>query len=196
MFARTLVLFAIALVPLQSLAHSFNATPGAWQMSVSTLVVGNPLPPEVLESMPPEKRAKVEAAMKARAAKPITFTHKVCVTQKNVDQDRIIKSAEEDSQCTRKVLSKSATKLVMEQICPEPHASTAQMTIEAQTPETLSASIVRVRGDGKGKVNLDVRGCWLGPGCTGIADDDSMGELLPQRRRSRQPDSGSATESL
>lgn len=175
MFARTLVTFAIALaagIPRQTLAASFNAKPGAWQMSVSTLIVGNPLPPEVLESMPPEKRAKVEAAMKARAAKPITLTHKVCVTQKNLDQDRIIKSGEEDSQCTRKVLSKSATKLVMEQICPEPRASTSQITIEALTPETLSASVARVRGDGKGKVKLDVKGFWLGPDCAGLEDDD------------------------
>jgi hypothetical protein len=175
MFVRTLVTITVALavaIPLQSLAASFNAKPGAWQMSMNTLIVGTPLSPEVLATMPPEKRAKVEKAMKERAAKPITLTHKICVTQENLDQDRIIESEKEDSKCTRKVLSKSETRLVMEQICPEPHASTAQMTIEAKTPETLSANIVRVRGDGKGKVLMDVTGFWLGPNCAGIKDDD------------------------
>lgn len=172
MFARTLITIAVALVPLPSLADTFDAKPGAWQMSVSTLLVGNPLPQEALDSMPPEKRAKVEAAMKSRAGKSVTITQKVCLTQKQLEQDRIVKFGENDTECTRNIVSKSATKLVMEQTCPEPHASTSHMTIEAQTPETLSASVVRVRGDGKGKVNLDVKGFWLGPDCAGLKDDD------------------------
>jgi hypothetical protein len=177
MIAKAWITIAAALalalgVPLQALAASFNVKPGAWQMSMSTLLVGNPLPPEVLESMPPEKRARVEEAMKARAGKPVTITHKACVSQKDLDQDRIIQADKNDGQCTRKILSKSATSLVMEQTCPEPHASTTQMTIEAKSPEALSANIVRVRGDGKGKVTVDVKGFWLGPDCAGIKDDD------------------------
>jgi len=176
MFSRSLITIAAALalalgVPLQTFAASFNVRPGAWQMSMSTLLVGNPLPPEALASMPPEKRARVEEAMKARAGKPVTITHKACVSQEDLDQNRIIQADKNDNQCTRKVLSKSASRLVMEQTCPEPHASTTQMTIEAKTPETLSANIVRVRGDGKGKVTVDVKGFWLGPDCAGIKDD-------------------------
>jgi integrase len=94
MFVRTLVTIAIALgagIPLQAFAASFDAKPGAWQMSMTTLIVGNPLPPEALESMPPEKRAKVEEAMKARAGRPITITQKTCVSQKDLDQDRIVR---------------------------------------------------------------------------------------------------------
>ena len=175
MFARTLVTIAFALIvgiPLQTFAASFNAKPGAWQISMNTLIVGTPLSPEVLATMPPEKRAKVEKAMKERAAKPVTYSHKICVTQEDLDQDRIIESDRGDHKCTRKVVSKSATRIVMEQICPEPHAFTSQMTIEAKTPESLSADIVRVRDDGKGKVLMDVKGFWLGPNCAGLKDDD------------------------
>ena len=177
MYSRPLITIAAALalalgIPSQTLAASFNVKPGAWQMSMNTLVVGNPLPPEALASMPPEKRAKVEEAMKARAGKPVTITQKTCVSKEDLDQDRIIQSDRDDGQCTRKVLSKSATRLVMEQACPEPHASTTQMTIEAKSPEALSANIVRVRGDGKGKITVDVKGFWLGPDCAGIKDDD------------------------
>jgi Protein of unknown function (DUF3617) len=175
MFARTLIATAVALaagIPLQTFAESFNAKPGAWQMSMTTLIAGNPIPPEALANMPPEKRAKVEEAMKARAGRPITITQKTCVSQKDLDQDRIIRSMKDDSNCTRNVLSRSASRMVMEQTCPEPQASTSQMTIEATTPESLSASIVRVRGDGKGKVLIDVKGFWLGPSCAGIKDDD------------------------
>lgn len=175
MSAKMLGTIAVALavcISLQTLAASFNAKPGAWQMSMNTLIVGTPLSPEVLATMPPEKRAKVEKAMKERAAKPVTRSHQACVTQEDLDQDRIIESDRGDNKCTRKVVSKSETRIVMEQICPEPHASTSQMTIEATTPETLSANIVKVRGDGKGKVLMDVKGFWLGPNCAGIKDDD------------------------
>jgi len=174
MFARTPIMIAIAFaasLPLQSPAASFDAKPGAWQMSMNTLIIGNPLPPEALASMPPEKRAKVEKAMKERAARPVTISHKTCVTKEDLDRDRIIPSDKDDGRCTRKVLSRSATRIVMEQICQEPNSSTSQMTIEASTPESLSANIVRVRGDGKGKVLIDVKGFWLGPNCTGIKDD-------------------------
>ena len=175
MFARTLITIAVALaaaLPLRTLADSFNVKPGAWRMSMSTLIVGNPLAPEALASMPPEKRAKVEKAMKERAAKPLIYSREACVTQKDLDQGRIVPSYTDDSKCTRKVVSRSATKLVMEQFCPEPHAATSQMTIEAKTPESLSANMVRVRGDGKGKVLADVKAYWLGPSCAGIKDDD------------------------
>ena len=175
MIARTLVARVVALaacIPMQTFAASLNAKPGAWQMSMNTLIVGTPLTPEVLATMPPEKRAKVEKAMKERAAKPVTFSYKTCVTKEDLDQDRIIESEKEERTCTRKVVSRSATRMVMEQICPEPHASTSQITIEAKTPESLSANIVRVRGDGKGKVLVDLKGFWLGPSCAGLKNDD------------------------
>ena len=46
------------------------------------------------------------------------------------------------------------------------------MTIDAKSPETLSASIVRVRADGKGKVLMDVKGYWLGASRAGIKGVD------------------------
>ena len=175
MITRTLIATAVVLAAghsLQTFAASFDAKAGAWQMSMNTLIVGNPLPPEALESMPPEKRAKVEKAMKERAGRAVTISHRACVTKEDLDQDRIIPTEKDDGQCTRKVLSRSATRIVMEQFCHEPNASTSQMTIEAVSPESLSANIVRVRGDGKGKVLIDVKGFWLGPSCAGIKDED------------------------
>ena len=175
MSAKTLVTIAVALAvgaPLHALAASFNAKPGAWELTISTLVAGNPIPPEALANLPPEKRAKIEETMKARAGKPSTHTYKTCISQKELDQDRIIKSENDDSKCARKVLSKSATKLVMEQACPAPHASTSQMTIEAKTPENLMASIDMVQGGASGKVHVDMKGHWLGASWAGIREKD------------------------
>ena len=115
MLAKTLVTIAVALatgLPLQTFAASFNAKPGAWQMSMNTLIVGTPLPPDVLATMPPEKRAKVEKAMKERAGRAVTISHRACVTKEDLDQDRIIPTEKDDGRCTRKVLSRSATRHV------------------------------------------------------------------------------------
>lgn len=175
MFAKTLVTIAVALAvgtPLCALAESFNAKPGAWEMTITTLTTGNPMPPAALANMPPEKRAKIEETMKARAGKPSTHTYKSCVSQKDLDQNSIVKSENEDNKCTRKVLSKSATKIVMEQTCPASHASKSQMTIEAKTAENLVASMDMMQGGAGGKVHVDMKGHWLGASCAGIREKD------------------------
>jgi hypothetical protein len=169
MFSRTLLAALIACVPLHALAASFDVKPGTWQMSLTTTIAGKPIPEEALESMPPDKRARAEEALKKRSGKPITISQKACVSQKDLDQDRIIHAVKQDKNCTRNVVSRSSTKLVIEQTCPEPYASTAQMTIEAQTPETLIATIDLVRAEAKGNIHLDVKGHWLSESC---ADDD------------------------
>jgi hypothetical protein len=175
MYSRTLLTITVALVlgtPLRALAESFDVKPGTWQMSLTTLIAGKPIPQEALESMPADKRAMVEEALKKRAGKPLTISQKTCVSQKDLDQDRILHAVKEDKNCARNILSRSATKLVMEQTCPEPYASTAQMTIEAATPETLTATIDLVRAEAKGKIHLDVKGHWLAESCEGAKDDD------------------------
>lgn len=170
MFARILATTAVALaagVPVCALAESFNAKTGAWEMTVTTTTTGNPLSPSMLADMPPEKRAKVEQAMKERDGKPITTSYKTCITQKELDQDHFINS-EDNVQCTKKVLTKSATKLVLDQTCPPPHASTGRATIEAKTPERLLGTIDTVQGGATGKAHVEIRGKWLAASCEGV----------------------------
>ena len=175
MVSRTLLTIAVALIaglPLHAPAESFDVKPGTWQMSLTTAIAGKPIPQEALDSLPTDKRAKAEEALKKRAGKPITISQKACVSQKDLDQDRIIRAMKEDKNCTRNILSKSATKLVMEQTCPEPYASTARMTMEAQTPESFTATVDLVRAEGQGKIHLDVKGQWLSEQCADTTDED------------------------
>lgn len=65
--------------------HPLDVKPGQWETTVSGQVTGLPsLPPEVLNKMPPEQRAKVEAAMGARGAKPIVNSN--CMTKEKLQQ--------------------------------------------------------------------------------------------------------------
>jgi hypothetical protein len=172
MFSRNLLRCAVAVavaIPLYALAGSFNAKPGAWEITMTTLTQGSLIPPEALANMPPERRAQIEKTMQARSGKPITHVRKSCVTQEKLDEDNFIKD-DDEGQCKRKIISKSATKLEFERTCPAPHALTMKMIIEVRTPESFAGSMDIVQSGG-GKVHGDIKGRWLGASCAGIKDD-------------------------
>lgn len=154
-----------------ALADSLNAKLGAWEMTSTSTTSGTLIPPDTLAQMPPERRAQVEAAMKARSGKPHSFTTKECLTKEDLDLNRILKDEDEDEglQCTTKVMSKSSSKLVMERTCPAPRASTTHSSFEAKSPDTIAGSIDMIRA-GAGKVHVDIKGRWLGASCAGIKD--------------------------
>ncbi len=62
-------------------AESFNAKPGAWEMTFSGLSTGTMIPPDVLAKMPPEQRARIEQSMQARSGKPGSRSTKSCITK-------------------------------------------------------------------------------------------------------------------
>ena len=152
-------------------AESFNAKPGAWEMTFSGLSTGTMIPPDVLAKMPPEQRARIEQSMQARSGKPGSRSTKSCITKEDLDQNRIIKEEEDEDEpgCATKVVSKSPRKMVLERSCPSPRPSISRMTMEAKTPETLAATIDMDRA-GSGTVHIDIQGRWLGTSCAGNAD--------------------------
>ena len=81
------------------------------------------------------------------------------MTKEDLDQNRIIKGEEDEEQpeCATKVLSKSPGKLVLERSCPPPRASVTHMTMEAQTPETIVASIDMERAQDQAQFTLTSR---------------------------------------
>lgn len=173
MLRKNLFRCAVAVVlavPFYSSADIFNVKPGAWEITSTTATSGSMMPPDVLAKMPPEQRAKMEATMNARAGKPTSHVTKSCVTQKDLDEDRMTKT-DDDKSCTRKIISKSATKLVIEQTCAAPKPSKMTLTQEAKTPESVVVSMDMVQGASGGKVHVDMVGRWLGASCKGIDKD-------------------------
>ena len=170
MFPKKLLQCVVAVMvalPLYGFADSFNVKPGAWEMTTTTTSTGSVMPAEALAKMSPEQRAKVEQAIQASSGKPTTRVDKHCVTQNDLDEDRLFKSTHEN-QCTRKIVAKSATRIVLEQTCAAPSASTATITIETQSPDSLTTTVDFVRGGGDWKMHLESHGRWLGDSCAGI----------------------------
>ncbi|UVT14331.1 MAG: DUF3617 domain-containing protein [Nitrospira sp.] len=165
--------FVIPCVMPDAQAESLNVKPGAWEMTVTTVASGMKLSPEMSARMTPQQRTQMEQMMKAREGKPHTTTAQSCITKVDVAHDRIIKEMEEEDDdevpCKIKVISKSSSKLALDQICPGPPPSTTHFTIEAKTTESLAATGDREQS-GSGKVHMDIIGRWLGAGCSGIDD--------------------------
>ena len=170
MIARTLATIAVAAAlasPLSAVAEAFNAKPGAWEITVTTTTTGIPISPGALAEMPAEKRAQLEKTLKEQDGKPIVNSYKTCITQDELDQNHFINS-KDNAQCTKKVLAKSPTKLVLEQTCPPPRGSTGTATIEARNPESLTTVIDTTPSGASGKAHVDIKGKWLGASCEGI----------------------------
>ena len=169
MFERMLFA-AVALamgLPLCAHAESFNAKPGAWEVTVTTTTTGIPIAAAALAELAPDKRAQIEKMLKEQDGKPSVNSYKTCITQDELDQNHFINS-KDNAQCTKKVRSKSPVKLVLEQICPPPSGSTGTATIEAKNPESLTTVIDTVPSGATGKAHVDIKAKWLGASCEGI----------------------------
>jgi len=165
---RCAAVFAIA-TPLFAFADSLNMKTGTWEITMTTVTTGMPIPPEALDRMLPEQRAKVEEAMRARAGKARSHVTKSCVTQNDLDQNLLLKSADAN-RCKKKIISKSSRKIAFQQTCTPPRASTSNVKIEAKTPERIAASMDIVQEGASGKIHVDIRGRWLSTGCAAIKD--------------------------
>jgi hypothetical protein len=164
--SRTTVLTIALATPLLSFAAALNTKTGAWEMTTTTVRTGSMIPADVLAKMPPEQRAKMEATMKAREGQNKTRVRQHCVKQADLDQNRMLES-DDDAKCSRKIISSSSSKLVLERHCPAPHASKVHMTMESASPDKIVASIDVTQGT-TGKVHMDIKGRWLGASCAGI----------------------------
>jgi hypothetical protein len=158
------ILFAIAAVTLSSFAQAdgFDIKTGAWEVTSATAMSGTPIPKEALDKMQPAQRAKMEAAMAARAGKTNSHTTTTCVTKQELDRGQLLKS--EGANCTRKVVAQTARHYEMEETCTGLEPWKTHAKFDAKSAESYTAVIDRQNGD-RGKVHVEMTGRWLGAAC-------------------------------
>ena len=158
------VLPAVAAVTLSPLSHAgaFDIKTGAWEVTSTTAMSGIPIPKDALDKMPPAQRAKMEAAMAARAGKANSHTSTTCVTKLDLERGQLLKS--EDAKCTRIVISQTASRYEMEETCTGPDPSKTHAKFDAKSSESYMAIMDRQQGDG-GKVHVEMSGRWLSAAC-------------------------------
>jgi hypothetical protein len=144
-------------------ANGLNVKTGLWEVTYTSKIEGSLIPKSVLDSMPPDRRAKMEQAMAARAAAP-PKTHKsqTCVTAEDLAKGAF--DAEPDANCKNTLVSQNATHQEVKFECMEDgEARTGDMTVDALSNESMKGNIEIVTGNGK--VTTQLSGKWLGAKC-------------------------------
>jgi hypothetical protein len=178
---RTKFIFALIICSSLNLWAADKATPlnikeGLWEMTVTHSMTGMPtpaIPPETLAKMPPEQRARVEAAMKQRGmGGPATDIHKECITKEKLekqmafDENRKDKDRDQDKDCTRTIVNSTGSKLEMKFHC-EQSSTDGSLLLEAVTSDSVKGSMHSVTNSHGRSMNIDLTfsSRYLGPVC-------------------------------
>jgi hypothetical protein len=114
---RNIVLLFVLLFPMMSWAadQPIDIKPGLWEITMTSQTSGVPPIPN-LDQMTPEQRARIEAAMKGLAG-PRTTTARKCITRDDIQKAIAEASSGKNNSCSPKLVSSSASKLVLRVDC-------------------------------------------------------------------------------
>ena len=166
--------FVLALAARAAEQTPLKVKPGLWEMTSDSKSQGAPpIPPEVLERLSPEQRAKIEAAMQQSMA-PRHRVEKRCVTQAQIDQGFERMDQMGGAHCTQQVTSSSASLRAGSFTCTGRAATSGTYRFEAQNPETVAADwTVTVSNSGKTmQMKNTMRARWLGVDCGSIKPEE------------------------
>jgi|SRR5580698_7897679 hypothetical protein len=146
-----------------------DVKPGQWESTVTMQMAGMPavpqIPEEQLAKLPPEQRAKVEAALKQASGGPRSTTNKNCVKKEDLAKLPL----NNDQTCRTTLVSSSRSKQEIHLDCDRNgNKQTGTMIIEALNPETIKFSIQAAANDNGKNMSMNVAGTskWLGAACT------------------------------
>ena len=127
------------LPPLLARAESIDLKPGLWEVTYKTDMSGMPIPADVLKSMPPEKRAKMEAAFKNRKAE--FHTIQSCLSKENFDRPLKAQDRENDKDCTNTIVTSTPATTEINFQCSGREARSGNSKIEALSRERIKSTM-------------------------------------------------------
>ena len=160
---------------------AMDAKTGEWEYTVTTQMTGMSMPqsaqgmpaipPDQLAKMPPDVRAKVEAAMKQSASmasgKPTTMTNKNCV--KKEDLAKMMPNVNKQQNCKTTFVYSSRTKQEMKMDCDQNgQKMTGTLVVEALSSDSTKFNMqMTMMQDGKPMgMTVNGTGKWLSATCT------------------------------
>jgi hypothetical protein len=160
-------------------ADVFDVKPGLWEQTMNVEMTGMPampqLTPEQLAQMPPAARARFEAMMQGRGGLGggQAIVSKVCRTKESL-ADAMSYAARQDSGCTPKINSMSASKVEVHVDCTGRFTGSGDFVVERVDSEhtKMTGAIKGVASMGS-KTDADhpitqkmtVNGKWLSSDC-------------------------------
>jgi hypothetical protein len=157
----------------------FGVKPGLWEISHESQSAGvPPIPPDVLAKLPPEQRARMEAALKARGAPGASGggdpkIRRECITEDQLE-DPFRPDDRPDAHCTHTIVSRSSSAAEIHLECTDTShpGTTMNGTFHWHAPdkETMSGSFVMNMSDGQHTMTTTVQlnGKWLGSDCGSV----------------------------
>lgn len=133
---------------------------GQWETTVTSNNSMPAIPPEILDKMPPEQRARIEERMKNR-----TTVSQSCL--KKEDLDKAMKFGAEDTACTRTIVTSSRSKQEIHIECARGGSKqTGTLRIESTGSDSIKGSLeLTVSGTRPMTINTTFTSKWLGPTC-------------------------------
>jgi hypothetical protein len=133
------------------------------------------IPPDTLAKMPPEQRARMEAAMKQSGmGAPTTDVHKECVTREKLDKQLAFdenrkdkdRDQDKDKDCTRTIVNATGSKLEIKFHC-EQSSTDATLLLEAVSSDNVKGSMQSVTNTSGRTMNMNFTfsSRYLGPAC-------------------------------
>jgi len=147
---------------------------GAWESTTVSDVTGMEIPPEVLAQMPPDQRARMEAAFKARAPQgPTKKVRQSCVTKESMDKLLTFKDTNPNSNCKRTVITSTSRQQDFHEECVAAgQKSSSDVHFEAtdstHVQGTVHSTVTSAGGAHPIHMNLTFNARWLGPDCTNL----------------------------
>ena len=173
---RTKLFFALIVFSLPALWAADKITPlnvkeGLWEVTMTHSMTGMPampaIPPDALAKMPPEQRARVEAAMKQSGmGGPKTDVRKDCITKDKLEKQTAFN--DNRGECTRTVVNSTGSKLEIKLHCEDKQTSTdGTLLLEALSSDNVKGSMHSVTNSNGRTMNMDFTfsSSYLGPAC-------------------------------
>jgi hypothetical protein len=147
-----------------AVAEALKIEPGLWSVTYTYSVEGKP-PPELLASLPPEKRAAVEQSWAAKAGKPQTTTSDTCVTAEDLESGNGFADNGEDEDCQRTMTSQTAMHWSGVEHCTgEDRVSDRDIEVVADNPKSVTGTMHGKEGDSS-QMHLTFTGTWIAAEC-------------------------------
>jgi hypothetical protein len=150
--------------------HPLDVKQGEWETTNTMQVTGLPsIPPDVLNQMPPEQRAKMEAMIAARSGKPTSRNS--CMTKEKLQQ--AWNTGQEGLKaCTTTVITSTSSKQDIRIECNRNGMKTnGNIKVEAIDSEHIRGAVQMTAADpsnsGQGmNMNYSFTSKWIGAACT------------------------------
>ena len=149
--------------------HPLDVKTGLWETTVRYQANGMlAIPPDMLNRLTPEQRAKVEAALKAQAARgPHTTTSRSCLTKEKLNEP--LDLTKQSQECTHKVITSNSSRQEVHFECAIGGGKqSGSLRIEAVDSENIKGTmqINMANGERNSSTVTDLSSKWLRSACT------------------------------